>query len=169
MTDTCTVETGLLKKHPCGAPAATRCANCEQPLCAKHAAPKMSAGKKLILCPECAKAWKQIGDLPEPAATPPKPAASPAKPAAAPPKPAAAAPKPPAAVPKPAAAPKPAPAVEHSGALEFTPGRPPAPEKKPDPVSTPAAKAPAPPPAGGKLELSIEQSAPPEPKSDDKK
>lgn len=168
MTDTCTVEVGLLKKHPCGAAAATKCANCEQPLCAKHAAPKMSGGKKVFLCPECAKAWKQIGDLPEPAPTAaPKPAE--------PPKPAAAAPKP-AAVPKPApvaakpapAQKKPEPATEHSGALEFSPGTPAAPEKKPEPA--PAAKTPAPPPpSGGKFELSIEHSAPAEPKPDEKK
>lgn len=162
MSDTCTVEIGLLKKHPCGLPAATKCANCEQPLCAKHAAPKMSAGKKLFLCPECAKAWKQIDDIPKPG---PATATKPAEP----PKPPAAAPKP-AAVPKPAPAEKkPEPAVEHSGALEFTPGKPAAPEKKPEPAPAPAAKSPTPPPAGGKFELSIEQSAPPEPKPDDKK
>ena len=175
MSDTCTVEIGLLKKHACGAPAATKCANCEQPLCAKHAAPKMSEGKKLFLCPECAKAWKQIGDIPEPAPAAAAPAEK--KPAAAPPKPAPA-PKP-ESVPKPVpVAPKPAPeekkpqpAAEHSGALEFTPGKPAAPEKKPEPAPAPAAapKAPAAPPAGGKFELSIEQSAPPEPKPEDKK
>ena len=164
MSETCTVETGLLKKHACGAPAATKCANCEQPLCAKHAAPKMSAGKKLFLCPECAKAWKQIGDLPEPAAAPAEknPPAAPAKPPA--PKPAAA--------PKPAPAPaakKPEPAVEHSGALEFTPGnKPSAPEKKAEPPPSPPST-PAPAPVPGKFELSIEQSAPPEPKPDEKK
>src|SRR3954463_9507668 len=91
MTDTCTVEVGLLKKHPCGVAAVTKCANCEQPLCAKHAAPKISAGKKVFLCPECAKAWKQIGDLPEPA---PAPAPVDRTPAAAAPKPAPVAAKP---------------------------------------------------------------------------
>jgi hypothetical protein len=166
MSDTCTVEIGLLKKHACGAPAATKCANCEQPLCAKHAAPKMSAGKKVFLCPECAKAWKQIGDIPEPAPAAATKPAEPPKPAAAAPQPAAAAPKPAAVAPKPA--PKaPEPAAEASGPLEFTPGKPAAPEKKPEPA--PAAKPPAPPPSGGKFELSIEQSAPPEPKPDDKK
>lgn len=168
MSDTCTVEIGLLKKHPCGVAAATKCANCEQPLCAKHAAPKMSAGKKLFLCPECAKAWKEIGDLPEPAPA----AAAPAEksPPAAPPKPAAVAPKPAAVAPKPAAAPekKPQPASEHSGALEFTPGKPAAPEKKVEPPPAPPPSTPAPAPTPGKFELSIEQSAPPQPKDEKK-
>ena len=142
MSETCTVEVGLLKKPPCGAPAATKCANCEQPICAKHSAPQVSDGKKLFLCPECAKAWKQIGDLPAPAAAPaaaapaaaPKPAAVAPKPAAVPPKPAPIPPKPAAAAPKPPA--------ETSAPLEFTPAKPPA-------------------PAAGKTELSIEQSMPP--------
>ena len=34
--ETCTVETGLLKKKPCGHNAVTHCANCEQPLCKQH-------------------------------------------------------------------------------------------------------------------------------------
>jgi hypothetical protein len=124
MSETCTVEVGLLKKHACGMAAATKCANCEQPLCAKHAAPKMSAGRKLFLCPECAKAWKEIGDLP---AAAPQPAAA-SKPPAMPPKPAAAAPKP---APKPAA-PPPAPAAGKSG-LSLEESMPPLefPEKKP--------------------------------------
>src|SRR5919205_4104373 len=98
--NTCTIEVGLLKKHPCGQNAVTKCANCEQPLCAKHATAMMSGGKKTMLCPECAKAWKEqaktMGDLPStPAAAPgaAKKAEAP-KPAAAAPRPAAAAPKP---------------------------------------------------------------------------
>src|SRR6185295_3931009 len=101
----CNVETGLLKKKPCGETAVTHCANCEQPLCAKHAVPQMTAGKKTFLCQQCAKAWKQsektVGALPPTPAAAPKPAAAPApKPAAAavPPKPAAAAAPKPAAV-----------------------------------------------------------------------
>ena len=31
--ETCTVETGLLRKKPCGQPAVVKCANCERPLC----------------------------------------------------------------------------------------------------------------------------------------
>ena len=34
--ETCTVETGLLKKKPCGQTAVTHCATCEQPLCKQH-------------------------------------------------------------------------------------------------------------------------------------
>ena len=126
--DTCTIETGLLKKKPCGQNAVTKCANCEQPLCAKHATGMMSGGRKTMLCGECAKAWKDMGEVPVAAAPAakkpaeaPKPAAhapahapaAPAhKPAAVAPKPApAAAPKPAvAAAPKPAAAPAPKPA-----------------------------------------------------------
>jgi hypothetical protein len=64
---------------------------------------------------------------------------------------------------------KPQPAVEHSGALEFTPGKPSAPEKKAEPAPTPKPPAAPAAPAGGKFELSIEQSAPPEPTPEDKK
>lgn len=146
----CNVETGLLKKKPCGETAVTHCVNCEQPLCAKHAVSQMSSGKKIFLCQQCAKAWKQsektVGALPstpaaaKPAAAPaPKPAAAaPApKPAPAPaPKPAAPAALKPAAAPapKPAAVPKPTPVppaaapveqkkqpqIENTGPLEFT-------------------------------------------------
>src|SRR5262249_17952905 len=116
--DTCTIEVGLLKKKPCGQNAVTKCANCEQPLCAKHATGMMSGGKKTMLGGECAKAWKDMGEMPA-AAPVPKAAAPAAKPAApapkpAAPKPAAAAPKPPA--PKPAAAPAPKPAAAPAAA-----------------------------------------------------
>jgi len=131
--DTCAVETGLLKKKPCGEKAVTKCANCEMALCAKHATSRMSGGKKTFLCQECAKAWKEsdkLGELPStPAAAPgaakaaEKAPAAAAKPAAAAPKPA---PKPAAAPPKPAAA---APAKKEEkkpdhdddAPLEFTP------------------------------------------------
>jgi len=118
MTDTCTVEAGLLKKKTCGQPAVGKCDNCEQPLCAKHRVPRMSAGKKTLLCPECARAWKEsekaLGELPSTPASmlPPqeekKPAAAPTS--AARPAPAASAPK----------KPEPPP-IEQSGPLEFTP------------------------------------------------
>ncbi len=129
--ETCTIETGLLRKHPCGENAVTKCANCEQALCAKHAVATMSAGKKTMLCPECAKAWKQqektMGAVP----STPAPAPPAKKPAEAP---KAAAPKPAPAGPKPAAAPaaakpaekKPDPKIDETGPLEFTPS------KKPD-------------------------------------
>lgn len=133
--DTCTVEIGLLRKKPCGQPAVSKCANCEQAICAKHRVPQVVGGKKTtgFLCPECARAWKQsektLGELPPtpasagPAAAPEKKPAE--KPAGHAPAPAAKAPaaKPPAA--KPAAAPekKPAPEIENSGPLEFTPSK----------------------------------------------
>lgn len=171
--DTCTVEVGLLKKHPCGANGVTKCANCEQPLCAKHAASQMSGGKKIFLCPECNRAWKEsekLGEIPStpaaaPVAAPPAPGSK--KPPEAP-KPAAAAPKP---APKPAEK-KSEPAAEHSGALEFTPGKPQA-EAKPAPAPKPPPKKPEPPAAGKKSELSLEDSGPlefdPPKKPDDKK
>ena len=116
-TETCTVETGLLKKKPCGQPAVSKCANCEQSLCAKHRVPQTSGGKKTggFLCPECARAWREsektLGELPPTPASalPPaekKPAAPPATPA---PKPAAKKPEPP--------------PPEKSGPLEFTPSK----------------------------------------------
>src|SRR5436190_6488791 len=116
--DTCTIEVGLLKKKPCGQNAVTKCANCEQPLCAKHATAMMSGGKKTMLCAECAKAWKDMGEVPSTSAAAPaakKPAEAPkaAAPAHAPaPKPAAAAPKPAPAAPKPALKPAAAPALK---------------------------------------------------------
>ena len=129
-TETCTVETGLLKKKPCGQPAVARCANCEQPLCSKHTVPQVSGGKKTLLCPECARAWKQsektMGELPSTPASalppsPPKPAAQPT-PKPAPVKPAAPAAAPP--KPAPAAQKKPEPPPpENSGPLEFTPSK----------------------------------------------
>src|SRR5438477_3091925 len=129
--DVCTVETGLLKKKPCGEQAVTKCGNCEQPLCKKHAVPQASAGQKKpggFLCPECAKAWKAqekamgpIGASGGAAAAAPA-AKKPAEQAKAP------AAKAPAAAAKAAPAEKkPAPPPdEHSGPLEFTPS------KKPD-------------------------------------
>ena len=155
--DTCTVEVGLLKKHPCGGNAVAKCGNCEQPICTKHAAGQMSGGKKIFLCPECNRAWKESEKLGE---IPSTPAASPVAP---PPAPGAKKPEPPKPAAKPAAKPaekKPEPAEEHSGALEFSPGKPA--EPKPQPAPAPAAKKPEP-PKPGKTELSLEDSAPPEP------
>lgn len=118
--ETCTVETGLLRKAPCGHAAVTKCANCEQPLCGKHAIAQLNAGRKTgkFLCADCNAADRQYQE------TAPIPAAAPAKPAAAPVKP------PPAAAAKPAGeAPQPAseapkPAEENSdGSIDFTPGK----------------------------------------------
>lgn len=139
--DTCTIETGLLRKHPCGDTAVTKCANCEQPLCLKHAVATMSAGKKTMLCAECAKAWKETEKTK--AAQPGTRTAAPHA-AAKPEAPRAAAPKP---MPAPAAAAKPAEkkpdlSIDQTGPLEFKPAAAapkPAPaaakpaEKKPDP------------------------------------
>jgi len=122
--DPCTVETGLLRKKPCGHAAVTQCVNCERPLCAQHAVAQMTAaGKKSgkFLCKECHAAWRDIGET-EPA-QPAKTPAAPAKDAAA------AAPK---AVPAKLAEPKPveakpaeAPPAKpaDSGTIEFTPSK----------------------------------------------
>lgn len=133
--DTCAIETGLLKKKPCGEKAITKCANCEIALCAKHQVSRMSGGKKVFLCQECSRAWKEsdkLGEIPSAPAAGAKPGEKPAAPAPAP-KPAAVAPKPAAAAPKPAAAaPKPAAAApakkeekkpdhDDDAPLEFTP------------------------------------------------
>lgn len=58
----CAVEVGLLRKKPCGSPAVTQCSNCEQPLCAQHALPELTAtGKRSgkFLCKECDAALKE--------------------------------------------------------------------------------------------------------------
>ena len=90
--ETCTVETGLLRKAPCGGNAVAKCANCEQPLCTKHAVAQLNAaGKKTgtFLCPPCNAAQRDIAKTEAKAAGAVKPAALPPKPAAVPPKPAA--------------------------------------------------------------------------------
>jgi hypothetical protein len=125
--ETCTVETGLLRKTACGNTAVAKCANCEQPLCSKHAVAQLSAtGKKTgtFLCGECHAAQRHIAKVEAKAtAAPaaPKPAApKPAAPAAAAPArpPAGGAPKAPATTP--AAAAKPL--EENSdGSIDFTP------------------------------------------------
>jgi hypothetical protein len=100
----CTVETGLLRKTPCGSTAVAKCANCERPLCSKHAIAQLSAaGKKTgtFMCAECDKALR---DYDKTAARTPKPVAA----------------KPPAQ--KPPAAPPAKPAEEHGdGSIDFTP------------------------------------------------
>ena len=119
--ETCTVETGLLRKAPCGGNAVAKCANCEQPLCTKHALAQLNAaGKKTgtFLCPECNAAQRDIAKIEAKAAAAPKPLAAAPKPAAKPaaPSPGAAAAKPPAEKPKPL--------QENSdGSIDFTPSK----------------------------------------------
>ena len=125
--DTCSVETGLLRKKPCGNRAVAHCLNCEQPLCGEHAVPQLAdSGQRTgkFMCKECiaalkssekgiaaaakAQEKKKDAELYKAALDATKaPPAPPKKPAA----PAAAAPK----EPEPAAKP------EESHALEFTP------------------------------------------------
>jgi hypothetical protein len=140
--DICQVETGLLMKKPCGQPGVTKCLNCEQALCSKHATPLVNEGGHKtgkFMCKECFAAQKEAAKLlPK---TPPAGAKKPDAPAAAAPKPAVA-PKPPApkpAAPAPAAAKagaapakpaeKPGLSMDDSGPLEFTPSKPPADKK----------------------------------------
>jgi len=132
--DICQVETGLLSKKPCGQPGVTKCLNCEQALCSKHALPQLNEGGHKtgkFMCKECFAAQKEAAkNLPK---TPPAAAKKPDAPAAAAPKPPA--PKP--AAPKPAApaataakpAEKPGLSMDDSGPLEFTPSKPPADKK----------------------------------------
>jgi hypothetical protein len=104
--DTCTVETGLLRKRPCGHPAVTRCANCEQPLCAQHAVAQhteTSAKSGKFLCPECEAARREHA----------KSMAAVAKSAVSPPPPPAK---------KPVAPAREAPAKDADGGIDFTPG-----------------------------------------------
>jgi len=59
---TCTIETGLLRKKPCGNTAVAKCLSCEQALCSQHAVAQLnSLGKKTgtFLCPQCIEAHKQ--------------------------------------------------------------------------------------------------------------
>ena len=130
--EACTVETGLLRKTPCGQTSVAKCANCEQPLCSKHAIPQLSAaGKKTgtFMCAECAKAHRQHDKL----AAAPR-GAPPARPAASP------APKP---APKPASKPLPHEDREHSGEIAFTSGTKAAAPQKP--AAAPIPRKPEPP------------------------
>ena len=104
--ETCTVETGLLKKKPCGSNAVTHCATCEQPLCKQHVVAQKPAGK--FMCKECDAARRAFEKN-----TPPTPVKVAAAPVSVSTK------NPPAKE-----APKPAPVaakVDDGGALEFTP------------------------------------------------
>jgi hypothetical protein len=59
---TCTIETGLLRKKPCGHVAVANCLNCDQPLCVEHTVAQLSdAGKRTgkFMCHECDAAAKE--------------------------------------------------------------------------------------------------------------
>ncbi len=95
--DTCTFESGLLRKKPCGQPSVTRCLNCEQPLCSKHAVAQMTAGRKTgkFMCKDCDAARIEYEKTTPAAAPAPAEKKAPAEKAAAPgAKPAPAAAKP---------------------------------------------------------------------------
>ena len=130
--DTCAVEVGLLKKHPCGHAAVAKCANCEMALCTKHAVAQLSPTKQRtgkFMCEECDKAQRSAdkGMAAAPQHVAPKPAAPAVKAGAAPvPNPAAHAAKPAApAAAQPAAKPAAPPTkefkLEDTGPIEFTP------------------------------------------------
>ena len=117
--DSCTIETGLLRKKPCGNPAVAHCLNCERSLCKDHAVAQKNEGGHhtgKFLCKECQAAWKDIEKNPPPKAAPAakKPADAAHPPAAKPPEPKKAEPQA-----------KPA----ESGAIEFTPSKPQPPKK----------------------------------------
>ena len=60
--NTCTIETGLLRKHPCGRAGVAICLNCEQPLCVDHAVAHLTdAGQRTgkFMCQECFDAAKE--------------------------------------------------------------------------------------------------------------
>ena len=60
--DTCAVETGLLRKKPCGHAAVAKCANCEIALCIQHAVAELSPTKQRtgkFFCAECLAAQRQ--------------------------------------------------------------------------------------------------------------
>jgi hypothetical protein len=59
--NTCTIETGLLRKKPCGHAAVARCLNCDQPLCVDHAVAQLTEGGQRtgkFMCQECVAAAK---------------------------------------------------------------------------------------------------------------
>jgi hypothetical protein len=59
--ETCSVESGLLRKKPCGQAAVVKCVSCEQPLCTQHAVAQLTeAGKRSgkFMCPQCIEALK---------------------------------------------------------------------------------------------------------------
>ena len=143
--DQCTVETGLLRKKPCGNAGVVKCANCERALCSQHAIPQMTeAGKKsgTFLCKECDAAardyekrmrYSKQQAVAKSITGGPKPAAKPAAKTVEPPREhsgeiafTAGTNAPP---PKPPAAKKPEPPREDSGMIEYTPAKKPTDKK----------------------------------------
>jgi len=60
--NTCTIETGLFRKKPCGHVAIAKCLSCDQPLCIEHAVAQLSGtGHRTgtFLCKECVAAAKE--------------------------------------------------------------------------------------------------------------
>jgi hypothetical protein len=60
--DTCTIEVGLLRKHPCGKAGVAHCLNCEQALCVEHAVAQLTEGGSRTgkyMCKECTAAAKE--------------------------------------------------------------------------------------------------------------
>ena len=124
--DTCTIEVGLLRKHPCGHAAVARCLNCDQPLCVEHSVAQLTeAGHRTgkFMCHECDAAAKEHAKTMAAVAR-----AQEAKKLAALDKAAREQAAAPAAPKKPAASPPPAPAQpaaaeqpKEPDALEFTP------------------------------------------------
>jgi len=117
--ESCATETGLLKKKPCGQPAVAKCANCEMPLCSKHAVPQLSSTRQRtgkFMCAECARAEREadrMAPVAKPSVKPAPAGAAAAK--GAPPAPA----KPAAKPPKPAAKPQ----ENSDGSIDFTPSK----------------------------------------------
>ena len=59
--NTCTIETGLLSKKPCGKASVAMCVTCDQHLCIDHAIAQLSeAGRRTgkFMCAECVAAAK---------------------------------------------------------------------------------------------------------------
>lgn len=55
------IETGLLRKKPCGHAAVARCLNCDQPLCVEHAVAQLTEAAQRtgkFMCQECVVAAK---------------------------------------------------------------------------------------------------------------
>ena len=105
--DACTVETGLLRKKPCGHAPVAKCANCERPLCSQHAIAQLNEARKKtgrFMCKECDAAQREYDKRTVPSKA-----------------------KAPAAKPAPGEKKSEPPPIEHSGPLEFTPE-----SKKPD-------------------------------------
>jgi hypothetical protein len=123
--ETCTVESGLLRKKPCGEASVTHCDNCEQPLCVKHAIAQLTgAGRKSgkHLCKDCDAARREYEKRVGPEAPAAKPAKEPAAaPAAKDANPPVAPAKKPAEPASPAPAASPAKEEDSLGSIDFTP------------------------------------------------